>query len=168
MGSWTPLHRSNRTSVKLKGFVKPGRWYQFRVAAVNRIGSRGWSAPSKQFITSLGPRPPAAPPNVKIGGMVRANETVKAKLSWDAPASDLPVHRYRVFWSRRLHGASPLDSVLVQQRTLPKVSCPRSGVRCGLDKYRFRTRQVFVSRTCDRIRCTSFRSKLWRSSGRIA
>jgi hypothetical protein len=32
--------------------IKPGRWYQFRVAAVNSIGSQGWSRPSSPFTSS--------------------------------------------------------------------------------------------------------------------
>jgi len=34
--------------------VKAGHWYQFRVAAVNIYGSRGWSAPSQPFKLSKG------------------------------------------------------------------------------------------------------------------
>jgi len=34
--------------------VKAGHWYQFRVAAVNIYGSRGWSAPSQPFTLSKG------------------------------------------------------------------------------------------------------------------
>jgi len=36
------------------GDVKIGHWYQFRVAAVNIYGSRGWSAPSQPFTLSKG------------------------------------------------------------------------------------------------------------------
>lgn len=121
MGAWTPLHRSNKTSIRLKGFVKPGRWYQFRVAAVNRFGSRGWSSPSKQFITSLGPRKPALPPNIHFGPLVLVNGTVHTKIYWDHPVSDFPINRYRIYWSKRLYGAEPLDSVLVKTRTVPSV-----------------------------------------------
>jgi len=32
--------------------IKPGRWYQFRVAAVNAYGSQGWSRPSAPFTST--------------------------------------------------------------------------------------------------------------------
>lgn len=54
LGAWTPRHRSAKPSAFLKNLVKPGRWYQFRVAAVNENGTRGWSDNSMKFITSLG------------------------------------------------------------------------------------------------------------------
>lgn len=34
--------------------VRPSRWYQFRVAAVNVHGTRGFTAPSKHFRSSKG------------------------------------------------------------------------------------------------------------------
>lgn len=54
LGPWTPRHRTNKTNIKLRNLVKPGRWYQFRIAAINTLGSRGYSDSSKEFITSLG------------------------------------------------------------------------------------------------------------------
>lgn len=121
LGAWTPRHRSAKPSAFLKNLVKPGRWYQFRVAAVNENGTRGWSDNSMKFITSLGPRPPAAPPNMTVGPLrAAADGSLWGELRWDHPSSDLPVQRYKVFWSRRLHGATALNSVLVQHQTVPK------------------------------------------------
>jgi len=37
--------------------IKAGHWYQFRVAAVNIYGSRGWSTPSQPFRLSKGSPP---------------------------------------------------------------------------------------------------------------
>lgn len=34
--------------------IRPSRWYQFRVAAVNVHGTRGFTAPSKHFRSSKG------------------------------------------------------------------------------------------------------------------
>lgn len=44
--------------------VRPSRWYQFRVAAVNVHGTRGFTAPSKHFRSSKGQwcLPPARRP----------------------------------------------------------------------------------------------------------
>lgn len=48
--------------------IRPSRWYQFRVAAVNVHGTRGFTAPSKHFRSSRGqsraparPSPPSRP-----------------------------------------------------------------------------------------------------------
>lgn len=50
--------------------------------------------------------------------------TVSIRLEWREPRSDLPVLRYKVFWSRRVRGLSgELDSVLVNHQTVPKVEC---------------------------------------------
>lgn len=54
LGSWAPRHKTTKTNASLRNLVKPGRWYQFRVAAVNENGTRGWSEHSMKFITSLG------------------------------------------------------------------------------------------------------------------
>lgn len=34
--------------------LRPQRWYQFRVAAINSHGSRGFTTPSKHYISSKG------------------------------------------------------------------------------------------------------------------
>lgn len=142
LGSWSPRHRTPRSSAVLKGVVKPGRWYQFRVAAVNTNGTRGWSDHSTKFITSLGkfrynkiknwiniffkyhigPRPPTEPQNMTVGPLHAAPDgTLWGELRWTHPPSDLPIQRYKIFWSRRLHGAIALNSVLMQHQTVSKV-----------------------------------------------
>lgn len=48
--------------------------------------------------------------------------TVTIRLEWREPNSDLPVVRYKVFWSRRVKGLNgELDSVLVNYHVVPKV-----------------------------------------------
>lgn len=54
MSDWTICFRSPKPSHILRHFVKPGRWYQFRVAAVNENGTRGFSPPSVRFSISAG------------------------------------------------------------------------------------------------------------------
>lgn len=54
MGDWTPCVRTVKPYAILRKLVKPGRWYQFRVAAVNENGTRGYSENSLRFITSVG------------------------------------------------------------------------------------------------------------------
>lgn len=48
--------------------------------------------------------------------------TVTVKLEWKEPQSDLPILRYKVFWSRRARGiGGELDSVLVNHQNVAKV-----------------------------------------------
>lgn len=51
LSSWTVCHVSTKPHAALRGRLKTGHWYQFRVAAVNGNGSRGYSQPSRPFKT---------------------------------------------------------------------------------------------------------------------
>ncbi|GBP53502.1 Anosmin-1 [Eumeta japonica] len=47
--------------------------------------------------------------------------TRTARVEWREPRTDLPIMRYKVFWSRRVRGiAGELDSVLVNHQIVPK------------------------------------------------
>ncbi|KAJ8956787.1 hypothetical protein NQ314_006663 [Rhamnusium bicolor] len=122
LSEWTACSRTIKNSQIIRHFVKPGRWYQFRVAAVNENGTKGYSEESSSFSVSISPKPPKAPQNVTVGPLLIRNNTINAELRWSPPASDLPLQRYKVFWSRRLHGAKALDSVLVHQQIVPRVA----------------------------------------------
>ncbi|XP_022825826.1 anosmin-1-like [Spodoptera litura] len=121
LGEWNLLLRTNKTKVSLRNALKPGRWYRFRVAAVSSSGTRGFSAPSSPFTPRRGPRPPPSPKKLKVRPVRENNGTVTVRLEWKEPHSDLPVLRYKVFWSRRVKGlGGELDSVLVNHQTVPK------------------------------------------------
>ncbi|VVC96660.1 anosmin-1 [Leptidea sinapis] len=121
LGDWTLITRTNKTKVSLKNLLKPGRWYRFRVAAVSAAGTRGYSAPSPPFTPRKGPRPPPPPKKLKVTPVRAQNGTVTVRLEWREPRSDLPVMKYKVFWSRRVRGlGGELDSVLVNHQTVPK------------------------------------------------
>ncbi|XP_016063056.1 PREDICTED: anosmin-1 [Miniopterus natalensis] len=81
--------------------IRPSRWYQFRVAAVNVHGTRGFTAPSKHFCSSRDPSPPPAPANLRLANSTSNSDgSVTVTLAWDVPEEpDLPVHHYKVFWS---------------------------------------------------------------------
>ena len=69
------------------------------------------------------PKAPGPPLNLAVGSLMRVNGTLWGVLRWEPPVSDLPIQRYKVFWSRRLQGAaSSLISVLVNHQTVPRVS----------------------------------------------
>ncbi|XP_059924049.1 LOW QUALITY PROTEIN: anosmin-1-like [Gadus macrocephalus] len=101
--------------------VRSQRWYQFRVAAINSQGSRGFTTPSKHYISSRDPSPPEAPINIRVtnqtlflappglGPHLRARSggqapAVGVLVRWEPPREgDLPVHHYRVTWTPPRH-----------------------------------------------------------------
>lgn len=54
MSEWSTCSRSSKSSQILRHFVKPGRYYQFRVAAINVNGTKGFSDPSVPYSPSTG------------------------------------------------------------------------------------------------------------------
>ncbi|KAL6469124.1 hypothetical protein MHYP_G00226480, partial [Metynnis hypsauchen] len=83
--------------------VRPHRWYQFRVSAVNSQGTRGFTTPSKHFFSTRDPSPPDTPQNTRAENhTVHADGRVSVLLRWDPPGEgDLVVHHYKVTWSAR-------------------------------------------------------------------
>ncbi|KAG7187574.1 hypothetical protein KM043_016644 [Ampulex compressa] len=51
LSSWAVRHVSTKPHATLRGRLKTGHWYQFRVAAINGNGSKGYSQPSRPFKT---------------------------------------------------------------------------------------------------------------------
>ncbi|XP_077389432.1 anosmin-1b isoform X4 [Festucalex cinctus] len=99
--------------------LRSQRWYQFRVAAVNSQGSRGFTTPSKHYISSKDPSPPEPPKNIRVSNQTLvgitsqagshftersagSGTTVAVLIHWDPPQDgDLPVHNFRVTWMSR-------------------------------------------------------------------
>ncbi|XP_028835883.1 anosmin-1a isoform X2 [Denticeps clupeoides] len=81
--------------------IRSGRWYQFRMAAVNVHGTRGYSTPTKHYRTTKDPSPPPRPTNLRVTNLTfGADSAVTAQLNWTLPADpDLLVHHYKVSWS---------------------------------------------------------------------
>ncbi|XP_054571376.1 anosmin-1 [Eptesicus fuscus] len=99
--------------------MRPGRWYQFRVAAVNVHGTRGFTAPSKHFRSSRDPSAPAAPAHLRLANATSHGDdgSVTVTLAWDGPEEpDVPVHHYRVFWSWAARG-SPVPARRKRRKT---------------------------------------------------
>ncbi|XP_070765550.1 anosmin-1b [Enoplosus armatus] len=115
---WTTVAMTLSEDVALSD-LRPQRWYQFRVAAINSHGSRGFTTPSKHYISSKDPSPPESPVNVRVSNQTLdrtgsqpgsqftersrgSGLTVAVLLSWEPPREgDLPVHNYRVTWMSR-------------------------------------------------------------------
>ncbi|KAI8420748.1 hypothetical protein MSG28_007966, partial [Choristoneura fumiferana] len=69
--------------------------------------------------------------------------TVTIRLEWKEPNSDLPVMRYKVFWSRRVRGVTgDLDSVLVNHQSIPKTIS-----HFGVGKLRSEKAAIFYNTT---------------------
>uniref|UniRef100_A0A146YJK6 Anosmin 1b n=1 Tax=Fundulus heteroclitus TaxID=8078 RepID=A0A146YJK6_FUNHE len=115
--------------------LRAQRWYQFRVAAINSHGSRGFTTPSKHYISSKDPSPPEPPTNIKVinQSLERADSqvapefterlagsraTVAVLLHWELPREgDLPVHNYRITWMSRHARKTHKHSVQAQPHT---------------------------------------------------
>ncbi|XP_076672975.1 anosmin-1 Kallmann syndrome 1 [Andrena cerasifolii] len=118
LSSWTVCHVSTKSYATLRGRLKTGHWYQFRVAAINGNGSRGYSQPSRPFKTRE-PRSPKEPQNLTLSDARLIDGKLHITLKWVKPTSDVPITFYKVFWSRLLHGPTN-NSILVYHRTVLK------------------------------------------------
>ncbi|XP_059611296.1 anosmin-1 [Phlebotomus argentipes] len=79
--------------------LRPGRWYQFRVAAVNENGTRGYSTYTKPFQLTENVRLIPPPQNLTFGPMqIAGNSTIFTVASWRAPESEKPITKYKVSW----------------------------------------------------------------------
>ncbi|XP_049548539.1 anosmin-1 isoform X1 [Anopheles darlingi] len=99
------LGNLKRYTCELK--LKPGRWYQVRVAAINSMGTRGYSLASKPFQLSKKPNPPQAPKSLIIESLEQnENGTYDCRVSWSLSRSDLPVEKYKLSWSLYLNATN--------------------------------------------------------------
>ncbi|KAM8888801.1 anosmin-1b [Synchiropus picturatus] len=111
---WTTIAMTLSENMVLSD-LRPQRWYQFRVAAINSHGSRGFTTPSKHYISSKDPSPPEPPINIRVHNQTLdrsshsasrftdetkgSGPTVSVLIHWEPPREgDLPVHNYRVTW----------------------------------------------------------------------
>lgn len=89
--------RSKRIDISFN--LKPGYWYQARVAAINAYGFRGYSEPSKVFRLTHNPKPPKSPADVQVVATVFNGRHYKVKIAWCPSKSNLPIEKYKVIWS---------------------------------------------------------------------
>ena len=55
LGRWNTIYSSQNKTIALQNVLRLVHWYQFRVAAVNKNGTKGYSEPSKEFTLSCCP-----------------------------------------------------------------------------------------------------------------
>ncbi|XP_035264334.1 anosmin-1-like isoform X1 [Anguilla anguilla] len=97
---WQTVAQTTEEQVQLAD-IRANRCHQFRVAAVNVHGTRGFTAPSKHFCSSKDPSAPPTPSSLRISSMrVSTEGTVSVRLDWNVLEDpDVPVHHFRVFWT---------------------------------------------------------------------
>ncbi|XP_029558603.1 anosmin-1 isoform X1 [Salmo trutta] len=115
---WETVAQTTEERVQLAD-IRASRWYQFRVAAVNVHGTRGFTAPSKHFRSSRDPAAPPRPASLRVTNMTLGAEgTVSARLNWTLPSEpDIPIHHYKVFWSWTVPGKSLVPSKKKRRKT---------------------------------------------------
>ncbi|XP_018787230.1 PREDICTED: anosmin-1 [Bactrocera latifrons] len=89
--------RSKRIDISFN--LKPGYWYQARVAAINAYGFRGYSEPSKVFRLTHNPKPPKSPADVQVVSALFNGHHYVVKIAWCPSKSNLPIEKYKVIWS---------------------------------------------------------------------
>ncbi|XP_027001255.2 anosmin-1 isoform X4 [Tachysurus fulvidraco] len=103
--------------------IRATRWYQFRVAAVNIHGTRGFTAPSKHFRSSRDPAPPSRPSELKVSNVTAdGGGSVTARLEWTVPKEmDVPVHHYKISWSWSTVDRTSIPSKKKRRKTIDGV-----------------------------------------------
>ncbi|XP_038613308.1 anosmin-1 [Tachyglossus aculeatus] len=116
--SWQTVAQTTDERVQLPD-IRPSRWYQFRVAAANVHGTRGFTAPSKHFRSSKDPSAPPAPSNLRLANYTANSDgSVTVRIMWDLPEEpDIPVHHYKVFWSWTVSSKSMVSSKKKRRKT---------------------------------------------------
>ncbi|XP_030369578.1 anosmin-1 [Scaptodrosophila lebanonensis] len=107
MWQWQPVEKllermdneHHRKFTEIFFNIRPGRWYQVRVAAVNAYGFRGYSQPSRAFTLASNPKRPKAPNDLKIINKQYDGRYMSVKLIWCPSKSNLPVEKYKIIWS---------------------------------------------------------------------
>uniref|UniRef100_A0A673VQ86 Anosmin 1a n=1 Tax=Salmo trutta TaxID=8032 RepID=A0A673VQ86_SALTR len=98
---WEVVAQTTEVKARLAD-IRAGRWYQFRVAAVNVHGTRGFTTPSRHIHTKKDPSSPPAPSELRMSNMTfgPGGRAVSVRLRWSIPSDlDVPVHHYKVSWS---------------------------------------------------------------------
>ncbi|XP_039185682.1 anosmin-1 isoform X2 [Crotalus tigris] len=116
--SWQIVAQTTDERLQLTD-IRPSRWYQFRVAAINVHGTRGFTAPSKHFYSSKDPSNPPAPSNLRIANStVNSDGSINIRIFWDVPEEpDIPVHHYKIFWSWTVRSKALLQAKKKRRKT---------------------------------------------------
>ncbi|XP_075868521.1 anosmin-1a [Nelusetta ayraudi] len=115
--AWQAVAQTTEQGARLAD-IRPGRWYQFRVAAVNSRGTRGFTTPSRHVHSSRDPPNPPAPTELRVTNMsFGPGRAVAARVQWSMTSDlDVPVHHYKVSWSWTAAGQPSASSVTKRRK----------------------------------------------------
>ncbi|CAK8698394.1 unnamed protein product [Clavelina lepadiformis] len=85
--------------------LRRGYWYQFRIAAVNVNGTKGFTVAKQPFRLKAEPRRPPKPVALQqVSLRITRGAKYNAQLKWKMlKASDLPVKGFHVTWAQQSH-----------------------------------------------------------------
>ena len=108
MTKWGYLAQTINNNWIILRNINRGRWYKFRVSAITKDGTLGYSAPTQPFILSSAPQAPSKPQNLTVQSLYeRDGSSISSDLTWlSSRRSDLPIVHYRLSW-RQEHSGSP-------------------------------------------------------------
>jgi len=94
-----------------------GHWYVFRVSAVNANGSAGFSVSDGPFKLKTEPRAPSLPTNMTEVDKKVVDGKYAVSVDWEPPLqADLPINKYKIFWSRRMQGDTTIFNNLKEHK----------------------------------------------------
>uniref|UniRef100_A0A915PQP1 Uncharacterized protein n=1 Tax=Setaria digitata TaxID=48799 RepID=A0A915PQP1_9BILA len=101
ISDWQTIVTRNKMYAILKHLLAPGRYYMFRVAAVNTFGSLGFSKSSQPFKLSKEPQAPGQPINLSLDSSeIDERNFWKQRIKWTPPISELPIKNYILSWQK--------------------------------------------------------------------
>ncbi|XP_061640956.1 anosmin-1-like isoform X2 [Phyllopteryx taeniolatus] len=130
--SWHVVSQTTEQRARLYD-IRPGRWYQFRVAAVNTHGTRGFTTPSRHIQSSRDPRRPPAPTELRATNITFATgQAVWVQLQWHMLEDlDVPVHHYKVSWTWTAIGQPIAYSLTKRRKLVREMQVVLDGMRSG-------------------------------------
>ncbi|KAJ4923994.1 hypothetical protein JOQ06_000236 [Pogonophryne albipinna] len=130
--AWQVVAQTTEQGARLSD-TRPGRWYQFRVAAVNSHGTRGFTTPSRHIHSSRDPSSPPAPSELRVSSMIfGSGRAVSTQLQWSMPADlDVPVHSYKVSWSWTAEGQPPPLFLTKRRKTVKEAQVALDSLRAN-------------------------------------
>ncbi|KAF3857292.1 hypothetical protein F7725_009151 [Dissostichus mawsoni] len=130
--AWQVVAQTTEQGARLSD-TRPGRWYQFRVAAVNSHGTRGFTTPSRHIHSSRDPSSPPAPSELRVSSMIfGSGKAVSTQLQWSMPADlDVPVHSYKVSWSWTAAGQTPSLFLTKRRKTVKEAQVELDSLRAN-------------------------------------
>ncbi|VDK83023.1 unnamed protein product [Litomosoides sigmodontis] len=118
MSEWQTIVTRNKMYAILKHLLAPGRYYTFRVAAVNTYGSLGFSGSSEPFKLSKEPRAPGQPIDLTLdkSEIDEPHHFWKQRIRWTPPFSELPIKNYVLSWQKSTVQEAEAYEEMLQRR----------------------------------------------------